>query len=307
MRQMALLLLLLLISACGARALVISTTSPSAATESPSAVFPPQISQTADSLPSPGVALPAPTGSEPGSQIMQDLTITILYDNYPHDSRLRTDWGFAALVEFGDHTLLFDTGGDGTILMDNMRLLSIDPQRIQSVVLSHEHGDHVGGIRSLLDTGLQPTVYIPPSFSASTKRPIEQKTQLVEVEQGHQIHEGLYSTGEMGTSIPEQALVIRSSQGLVIITGCAHPGIISMVEQAKSILEDPIYLVLGGFHLGDQSKNTIQGIIEDFRRLGVQKVAPSHCTGDQAIALFHEAYGEDFIQSGAGQIFHIGP
>lgn len=307
MRSIALLLSLLLSSACGSQALLISTAGPIAAGETPSASAPPQASQTPAPFPSLSPTLPTPTESESGSQIMQHLTVSILYDNYSYDPRLRTAWGIAALVEHGNHTLLFDSGGDGSMLMENMRLLGADPQRIQSIVLSHEHGDHVGGISSLLDTGIQPIVYVPASFSTSTKRAIERKTQLLEVESGQLIFEGLYTTGEVGTSIREQAIAIQSPLGLVVITGCAHPGIVSMVEQAKALSSQPIYLVLGGFHLSGHSRNAILGIIEDFRLLGVQKVAPSHCTGDQAIALFREAYGEDFLQSGAGQVFRIGP
>jgi 7,8-dihydropterin-6-yl-methyl-4-(beta-D-ribofuranosyl)aminobenzene 5'-phosphate synthase len=309
MRRIGLLLLLLLLSACGSRVLLISPTLPSATTESPSAIASAYANPTSTPTahPSPTIAFPTTMAPKESGSIMDDLTITILYDNYPFDPRLRTDWGFAALIELNEYTLLFDTGANGSILMGNMDALNVDPQRIQSIVLSHEHGDHIGGIASLLNIGIQPIVYIPPSFSASTKRSIDQKTQLVEVEPGQMIHEGIYSTGEMGTSIAEQALVIRSSQGLVILTGCAHPGVAEMVARAKSIFDDPVRLVLGGFHLGQASKSRIQEIIEAFQGLGVQQVAPSHCTGDQAIALFREAYGEDFIQSGAGQVFHIGP
>jgi 7,8-dihydropterin-6-yl-methyl-4-(beta-D-ribofuranosyl)aminobenzene 5'-phosphate synthase len=92
---------------------------------------------------------------------------------------------------------------------------------------------------------------------------------------------------------------------MVIITGCAHPGIVQMVEQAIRLTGDPVYLVVGGFHLGQTSQSRITGIVESFKEMGVEKVAPSHCTGNQAIEMFREAYGDAFIDAGAGCVILI--
>ncbi|HHE48055.1 MAG TPA: MBL fold metallo-hydrolase, partial [Candidatus Acetothermia bacterium] len=90
--------------------------------------------------------------------------LTILYDNYPFCPGLRTAWGFSCLVELGEQTILFDTGGSADILLSNMRALGIDPGRIQKVVLSHIHGDHVGGLFGLLEENNAVTVYLPACF-----------------------------------------------------------------------------------------------------------------------------------------------
>ncbi len=95
------------------------------------------------------------------------------------------------------------------------------------------------------------------------------------------------------------------AKGLAVVTGCAHPGILEIVRRAKEIGGDKIYLVLGGFHLDGAHEERIKKIITGFQRLEVRKVAPCHCTGDKAIALLHEAYGEDFIQNGVGQVTEI--
>jgi len=232
----------------------------------------------------------------------ESLTITIVYDNNAYDERLKSAWGFSALVEYRNHILLFDTGGDGPTLMKNMRILGIDPTQIESVVLSHAHGDHTGGLGALLEAGARPVVYLPQSFSASFKRQVEQFTSVVEVLPGQSIAEGLFTTGEMGRSIPEQALVIRTEQGLVIVTGCAHPGIVAIVEQAREMFAEPVRLVLGGFHLGSKSIAEIDAILRDFRRLGVEQVAPCHCTGERAISMFAAEYRDDFIQAGVGKL-----
>ena len=235
----------------------------------------------------------------------RSLTITIVFDNNAFDQRLKSAWGFSALVEHSGNTLLFDTGGDGQILMENMRILGIDPAQIEGVVLSHTHDDHTGGLGALLDYGARPVVYLPPSFPASFERQVEKYTQVVEVSPGQPIADDMYTTGEMGQSIPEQALVVQTDQGLVIITGCAHPGIVSMVAQTRKMFNERVRLVLGGFHLGSKSKAEIDTILKDFRRLEVEQVAPCHCTGERAIAMFAAEYGEDFIQAGVGKVIKL--
>ena len=237
--------------------------------------------------------------------VTQSLTITIVYDNNPYDQRLKPDWGFSALIKYRDYILLFDTGGDGQVLMENMRILGIDPSHIDSVVLSHTHQDHTGGLTALLDSGAKPVVYLLPSFPVSFKRQIEQFTQASEVLPGQSFAEGLWTTGEVGGMIPEQALVIQTEQGMVVITGCAHPGIVAIVEQAQIIFAEPVFLVLGGFHLGDKSETEIDAILKDFRRIEVKQVAPCHCTGDYAISRFAAEYGKDFIQVGVGSVIRL--
>jgi 7,8-dihydropterin-6-yl-methyl-4-(beta-D-ribofuranosyl)aminobenzene 5'-phosphate synthase len=230
------------------------------------------------------------------------VTITVVYDNNPYDPRLQTAWGFGCLVEIGEKTILFDTGGDGVTLLRNVVTLEIEPTSIDTIVLSHVHADHTGGLTSLFAMGVRPTVYVPRSFPSDFKSRVWAYAELIEVKQAANIANGIYSTGEMGTGIVEQALVLSMAKGLAVVTGCAHPGISEIVRRAKEIGGDKIYLVLGGFHLGGANEERIKEIIVDFQRLGVRKVAPCHCTGNRAIALFREAYGEGFIQNGVGQV-----
>ena len=233
------------------------------------------------------------------------LVITILYNNIPFDPRLRTDWGFSALVERGEEILLFDTGGNGPILLGNMEILDVDPAGVRHVVLSHVHSDHTGGLPAFLDVAMQPPVYLLTGFGAAYIQSVRNRTEVIETTAGMEIAPGMITTGNAGGSIPEQALVIRTGKGLVVITGCAHPGIVRIVEQAAALTGEEVYLVLGGFHLRDKSQAEISAILADFRRLGVQKVAPSHCTGDLAISMFAAAYGENFLRTGAGSILRL--
>ena len=74
------------------------------------------------------------------------IKVTILYDNYIHTEGTKSDWGYSCLIEGTEKTILFDTGTKGDILMYNMRQLNIDPKKVDLVVISHEHGDHTGGL-----------------------------------------------------------------------------------------------------------------------------------------------------------------
>ena len=234
------------------------------------------------------------------------MTITILYDNNAYDERLKTAWGFSCLVERGDLALLFDTGGDAVTLLSNMQTLGLDPTEIDTIVLSHIHGDHVGGLGGILAVNEETTLYLPRSFPASFKEQVKAHARVVEVHEPMEIAEGIYTTGEMGWGILEQSLVVVTEPGLVVITGCAHPGVVNIVAKAKEITGGEVYLVMGGFHLGGASQAAIEGIVEDFRELGVQKAAPCHCSGDLARSMFEGAYGEDFVRVGVGSRLEVG-
>jgi len=235
------------------------------------------------------------------------VTITVVYDNYPSDPRLRTAWGFGCLIEGLEETILFDTGGDGAILLGNMHALEIDPSQIDTIVLSHIHGDHVGGLSTVLAVHSDVRVVMPASFPRRLKDDVRALgAKVAEVHDPLEICANAYSTGELGLAIKEQALAIKTEEGLVVVTGCAHPGIVSMIAKAKEILDEEIHLVMGGFHMGGVSKSGIEKVIAQFREAGVQKVAPSHCSGDLTRQLFQEAYKEDFILAGAGTQIEIG-
>jgi 7,8-dihydropterin-6-yl-methyl-4-(beta-D-ribofuranosyl)aminobenzene 5'-phosphate synthase len=234
------------------------------------------------------------------------LTLTIIYDNNAYDPRLKTAWGFSCLIEYRGQVILFDTGGDFRTLLANMATLGIDPGQIKAIVLSHIHGDHTGGLSGILEIasgGL--TVFVPQSFPTRFKEAVRLRARLVEVREPREIGEEVYTTGELGAGIIEQSLVVRTDEGLVVVTGCAHPGIVEIVRKARALSGEKVCLVLGGFHLGGKSQREIEGIISEFRRLGVRKAAPCHCTGEQAIMMFRQEYGEDFIQAGVGKVIRV--
>jgi 7,8-dihydropterin-6-yl-methyl-4-(beta-D-ribofuranosyl)aminobenzene 5'-phosphate synthase len=253
----------------------------------------------------PAVATASTGVQMPSQNAKSGLRITIVYENTLYEPGLTAGWGFSALIEYEGHTLLFDTGADGQALLNNMASLHINPLDIETVVLSHNHWDHTGGLNALLSTGVQPNVYLLPSFPASFKQPLSQVTTVIETTPDQSLTEGIFTTGEISGDIPEQAIAIEIDQGLVILTGCAHPGIVAIIEHIKETSGTPVDLVLGGFHLKDKTRTEIADIVQEFRRLGVEHVGPCHCTGGQAITAFAEEYDDDFVQIGTGTIIEV--
>ena len=242
----------------------------------------------------------------PEDHAIASLTITILYDNNPFAVGLTAEWGFSALVETEGRVILFDTGGNGKTVLSHMEQLGKNPGAITVVVISHGHGDHTGGLGEILEANSRLKVFIPQSFSENFSEAIRSHgAEVIRVGEPINILPGIYSTGEMGETIPEQALILSTIQGLVVMTGCAHPGIVNMVARAKALLEREVYLVLGGFHLMSKSHRDIESIIEAFQRMGVQRVAPCHCTGDRARSLFEKSYRDGFIRAGVGRVIRI--
>ena len=131
--------------------------------------------------------------------------------------------------------------------------------------------------------------------------------QLVEVTEPAEIFPGVFTTGEMGDEILEQALFLETPEGLVVITGCAHPGIVEILHRVNEISEHDIDMVIGGFHLLRHNQSQIVDIIDEFQNLGVKRVIPAHCTGELAQSLFAEAYGDKYNIGGAGRILSDNP
>ena len=189
------------------------------------------------------------------------MRITIVYDNEAL-AGFRKDWGFSCLV--GEH-ILFDTGANYDILLSNMQRLNIDLNEIDIVVLSHVHGDHTGGI-DIIGNLENVRVFIPTSFFSTIQRHLSRfdNTTLVKVNAPVRVAENIMSTGEIARM--EQSLLVRTQKGIVIITGCSHPGLDTIIGIAEQY--GKIYGVIGGFHGFDKLE----------RLRGIELIAPCHCT-----------------------------
>ncbi|MFA5093532.1 MAG: MBL fold metallo-hydrolase [Candidatus Omnitrophota bacterium] len=218
-------------------------------------------------------------------------------------------WGVSFLL---GEDLLFDTFGDPRVLLNNLRKYKIDLAKIKHIVLSHDHWDHISGLWSLLTGRKDISVYICPGFTQETKDRIAAfGVRVVEVEPFMEIREGVFSTGQIKSayanqSIFEQALVVKFLKNINIITGCAHPGIVNIVNIVKQhFLKEHICYILGGFHLKDNSQEVNSAIIQELRDLGIRRIAPMHCTGKQATEMMREAFGYGFMHVKEGNYIEL--
>jgi len=237
------------------------------------------------------------------------MKIQILFNSAAVKKGLSTGWGFSCMV---DGRVLFDTGENVQCLENNLDGLRIRLDSLKAVVLSHDHWDHVGGLQYVTQQKNDVKIYICPGFRADFKQKISgHKDNILELSNFTRVTTRIYSTGEIvglykGRNISEQALILKTEKGISVITGCAHPGIIKILQRVKDQLSvSEFYAVLGGFHLKDHSTKDIEGIVKKFVELKVQKVGPTHCSGTDAINLFKKVYKDDCCTLKVGEEIEI--
>jgi 7,8-dihydropterin-6-yl-methyl-4-(beta-D-ribofuranosyl)aminobenzene 5'-phosphate synthase len=268
--------------------------------------------------------------------------ITVVYDAFGMASELRRDWGYAALVGVGGKRILFDTGNDGDTLALNAKALGIDLTRLDMVVMSHRHGDHMGGLAYLLSVNPKVTVYAPkegfgvyggdlPGGFYRKNESLAQQQRYFDgkppelmrfgsawpgadfrlVDKSLEIAPGLHLislvSDKPGTlELRELSLAIATPEGLVLVVGCSHPGIDRIVEAATKI--DPrIHLIAGGLHLlvsTDADIDKIVGTLHDTYKVGF--IAPGHCTGEPTFAALAKAFGDHYLYAGLGTTLALG-
>jgi 7,8-dihydropterin-6-yl-methyl-4-(beta-D-ribofuranosyl)aminobenzene 5'-phosphate synthase len=210
----------------------------------------------------------------------RNVKLHVLYDNRALPG-YTADWGFACLVE-ADETVLFDTGAKPDLLARNMEAAGVGPAGIGHVVLSHDHDDHTGGLECVTRdrTGLR--VYVLPGFGEAARRRAGPGAEIVEVTAPMQIVGGVATTGAVQDTVSEQALVLTTPSGRVVLTGCAHPGVDRILEAAGGAAGT--HAVLGGFH-GFDRLDALEGI---------PSLGACHCTQkmSEIAARFPEAWCE---------------
>lgn len=235
------------------------------------------------------------------------MKIQILYDNTVFESGYLPDWGFSCLI---DGRILFDTGEHSEILLHNMEMMEISVEQIEKVVISHDHHDHRDGLWQLLKLKKGLAVYICKGFSDVTKAKIEAYGGRLHIlndnlKLGQEKNIFLFGGFDFeykGEKMVEQCLVLTTENGVTVITGCSHPGIIKMVRRAQRLMgEKPLYLAAGGFHLKDSSEQEIEEIVKELQAIGIQKVAPTHCTGAMAQDIFKYYFQENYLTLGVGK------
>ena len=251
------------------------------------------------------------------------IEFKILADNHTVDKSLKMCWGFSCLISpvrditsrryVGttsngvNENVLFDTGENGNTLIFNMDKMGVRPEKAKKLVISHDHYDHTGGLEALLKLNPDIDVYLLSVFSDELKKRVSSlEANVVENDKFMEISDGIYTTGKIegeyaGGIIFEQAIVVKTEKGLVVITGCSHPLVTDIVERVKKEFpKNKIFLVFGGFHLLDKDRREVEYIAGKMKKLEVEKVGPTHCTGEEAIQIFQEKFGSDFVRIGVG-------
>lgn len=290
-----------------------------------------------------------------GPPTVSDLRITTL-STMLTEFRGVGEWGFAALVEADGHTILFDTGMRPDTVLDNATELGIDLSTVDTVILSHNHFDHTGGLvtlrRSLKEqnpSAMQTThvgdgIFLPRQTDDEAVRRLQLPEGVVadvrEVRRAYEaeggrivIHDepdelrpGLWLTGPIPRVHPEknwspisrierhdsldedtipedQALVINTPQGLVVLAGCGHAGIVNTMEYARKIVpETTVHAVLGGFHLLALTDEKVEWTGAKMHEFGVEHVLGAHCTGINAVKLLRDSAHLDRSTSVVGTV-----
>jgi 7,8-dihydropterin-6-yl-methyl-4-(beta-D-ribofuranosyl)aminobenzene 5'-phosphate synthase len=270
--------------------------------------------------------------------------ITILYDAFGKTSTMTKDWGFSAFIEYGDKRILFDTGNNAEIFAHNAEAKAIDLTKLDFAVISHRHGDHTGGLNHLLKVNPSLKIYAPQEnfgvfgatlpgnfYRHNESLPAEMRyfdgkppetlrfgspwptanftwvTKTIEIMPGFHVIL-LNGTWGVDLEVREIALAIDTPDGIVLVVGCSHPTIEKIVEAAKSAINKPIHLVLGGTHLLPANDGQIRTIAASLRDTwNVRYIAPVHCTGEPAFAILKNVFGDRYIYAGLGTTVLLGP
>ena len=280
--------------------------------------------------------------TSPPSGAAGTARITVLYDAFGKDAAMTKDWGYAALVEIRGKRILFDTGDDPAILAKNAKAKGVDLTKLDFVVLSHRHSDHISGFSYLLSVNPKVKIYAPkegfgifgsdlPSkfyrkdgalpaemryyggkppeimrsgtvFPGANIQLIDRTTELVP---GFTLI-ALVSDAAGTKELKELSLAINTVDGLVLVVACSHPGIESIVAEAAKI-NPHIHFIAGGFHLvvaQDPAIEKVATTLHDTYK--VDYIAPGHCTGEPTFAALQRTFGNRYLYAGLGTTLDLG-
>ena len=267
------------------------------------------------------------------------LKITTLIENLPDtEKKLQFEHGFSAYVETEEICVLFDTGQSGAFAK-NAAALGIDLSMADAVILSHGHYDHTGGVPELLKCLKRNTpIYVGKEFFNPKYKLLEDGTwkyngnpfekpegvkfQFVDqdvtklsesiylfknferVNDFEEVNPKFYVKTEGGfiqDMFPDEiALGIKTKQGLVLLVGCSHVGIINILEHVKKHLQLPVAAVIGGTHLVEAGEERLRETVAALNAHGVKTIAVSHCTGETGMNLLQREFPEGFICNNTG-------
>jgi len=232
---------------------------------------------------------------------IDNIQLSIVFDNECCSSNLTSLWGFSCFIKTPNHNILFDTGSNGRVLLKNLNKIDLNISSINNIFISHTHWDHIGGLDSILELNPHVNIFITSYISKNLIRDLKTLSSGVTIIEDTPIEilDDIYSTGAMGEQ-NEHSIILNTDKGLIVIVGCAHSGVENIAKRVNEFFNRPIFLILGGFHLNNRDDIEILEIIETLKKLDTKFVSPSHCTGERAKKLFKEKFGENYIEGGVG-------
>jgi 7,8-dihydropterin-6-yl-methyl-4-(beta-D-ribofuranosyl)aminobenzene 5'-phosphate synthase len=175
--------------------------------------------------------------------------IKIVYDNKCVNEGFLPGFGFSALIynSFTENYILFDTGGNSRTLIHNINKFNINISEIAKVIISHNHGDHAGGLDGIYDLNPNIAIFIPIAHQKAYQRNFK-STNVVGVSELKEIEPNVIISGQFGgLYTKEQCLFLKlRSNEIIIMVGCAHPGLEQFILKARDLGD--IKAIIGGFH-----------------------------------------------------------
>lgn len=214
---------------------------------------------------------------------------------------MKPGWGFSALVEVSGRRILFDAGPRSPI--PALKALNIPLETIREAALSHFHPDHYGGLADFLASSPGVALYVPSPVPPDLKAQWGVLADLREVKGPVDLGNGLWLTGPLGSKLPEMALLVDTQAGLVMVVGCAHPGIEELARRAEEITGKAPSVILGGLHIMGLKPHKVRQIIARLREMGVERLIGCHCTGKEALRVAREELGNEALSGGIGKTF----
>jgi 7,8-dihydropterin-6-yl-methyl-4-(beta-D-ribofuranosyl)aminobenzene 5'-phosphate synthase len=213
----------------------------------------------------------------------------VVFDNETVCPQCKSLWGFSAYLQ--EQKLLFDTGSNGRILLQNMKKLGVNVSEIEYIFISHSHWDHIGGLDSIIELNPNVTLFLPSSLSKHLIKDLKSLVKDVVIcsKKPMYLFDRLYTTGLLGSDMPEQSLIIDSMRP-TLLTGCGHYGIENITQVAKDFLGKNIEVVQGGFHLLRSDEQKIIFTIKSLKQMGVTSAFATHCSGPKAIEIFAKEF-----------------
>lgn len=251
---------------------------------------------------------------------IKNLKITVLVEDTCPKRPYCGEHGLSLLIEADQNKILFDTGFSGDVLIHNLSKLNIDLKQISAFVLSHNHNDHGGGLGYIADLIKDKPMYCASNFhqgEITNSQEISQKIpNIIFATKEKEIIPGIWVTKEedsINSSKPtkEINLVINlENKGLVIIVGCSHHGLENIINNARKLFnsEIPMYGLIGGFHLKDNSPEEINQILDNLKKYNFKIIAPNHCTGFNALKIITDKFVQEtvLIKDSDSGAFHTG-